>query len=509
MTAQIPNDQRRIIPRWRNSWVALSTGELATSRPVKSNPPPGRGQFLEKLRLWRDESNIEFAAEVVAAGLSQGYLEESADAAEFLMDRASKVMPTVQSVAREILVRLGKLPAEDTNPLEAFETSTLYGRIHRLRTALIAYPNNPVMWVDLARGYVVLGQWLQARDAMKSALILAPENRFVLRSAARLYVHIDEPDLAHQILVKRGVTRTDPWLLAAEIATANVAGVAPAFIRSSRDMLQRSIFHPYHTAELTSALASIELFAGSSRKARQLFESSLESPTENSVAQSAWARRWLPTLDLRDAVTATPRTYEARAWNAYLALDWQSLVHASTDWFMDEPFSSRPAEMGSFAASIGLEDHELAERLTRNGLIANPDDPGLINNLAFALANQGKLVEAQRVLRIASRPAPHPALEIALRATQGFVDIRSGNYQKGQQEYLDAISLASKESLHKFGALASIYYAHEMLQAGQFTLPEALSFAETASSRFADPDVRWLLQRLRSLKNTQGSSTET
>ncbi len=392
MSIQIPGDHRRIIPRWRYSRVALATGELTQNLPVNHLPLLTPSEIQYKLQRWQDERSVETAADLVASGFAQGFLFDVINAAEYLLENEKKVVPTVLQLANELLVRSGKRNRGVDENLFQIDTLKIHSKIHNLRKALVEFPNNAIMWVDLARSYILLGQWRKADGAMKMALIIAPDNRFVLRSAARLYVHLDEPDRAHWLLLKQEVTKKDPWLLAAEIAVANVAEIIPKYIRSSKDLLDRKIFHPFHVAELTSAIATIELSAGSNRKARKLFESSLVSPTENSVAQSSWAKQKLPTLNLGDAISLTPRTYEAKAWRSYLTLDWHGLIQASVDWLLDEPFSSRPSQLGFFAAAVGLDDFQLAESITKNGLIANPSDQGLINNHAFALVNQNKLI---------------------------------------------------------------------------------------------------------------------
>lgn len=497
MTLQVPNDHRQIIPRWRNSWVALTSGELVFSKVIKKPVINGADSFQIKLRSWLEHPVIETASELVSAGLSLGHAKDAENAAKFLLDNSQQVMPAVLSIAEEVLVRGGKKIVRE-NVLMPFGTQELRNKIHNLRNSLVEYPRDPLMWVDLSRAYAVVGEWVKSSDAMTRALILAPVNRFVLRSAARLFMHLDEPDRAHSILTKDTILRNDPWLLAAEIAISNVVGVTSKFIRNSRILLTEKNYDPFHTAELASALATLELSNGASRKARKLFESSLVSPTENAVAQSTWAKSWLPTLEVSNAITVTPGTYEARARNAYLLQDWGGVVAASMDWLLDEPFSSRPAVLGSFAAATGLEDYELAVNITQNGLIANPNEPGLINNLAFSLANLNKPHEALKKLEMASRPAPNPATEVAFRATEGLIDIRLGNWHAGQAKYLDAITLANKESLHKIGVLASIHYAREMVNIGQLSLADALDFVEKASSKFSDPDILWLIQKLKS-----------
>ena len=497
MTLQVPNDHRRIIPRWRNSRIALTTGELLPSHSAKLPVISGLDLFAEKKRSWLENRNIITAAELVSVGLSQGYLVDSVEAANYIIDHSPSVAPVVVDIASEILVRAGRKEQSVSNGLLEIDSAELYSKIHILKQRLILYPRNPLMWVDLSRCYVLLNQRGKAQDAMSMAMKLAPKNRFVLRSAARLYVHLDQPDIAHDLLVRQDITYHDPWLLAAEIAVANVAEINPRFVKNSKELLQRNRFHPFHTAELTSALASIELFSGAHKKARKLFESSLISPTENSVAQSVWAKQWLPTLDVGTTALNIPRTYEAKTWNAYINLDWQGIVHASTDWSLDEPFSSRPAELGSYAAAIGIGDYALAESIARKGLFANPDDHGLKNNRAFALASQNNLSEAIRVLNSVSRPAPNLPTEIALTATEGMINLRSGNFEYGSLCYLNAIEMASRESLTKVGALASIFYAREMNNVGLFTKDAAIQFAEDAVRKVMSPDIKWLVEKIK------------
>jgi len=61
--------------------------------------------------------------------------------------------------------------------------------------------HNPFVWVDLARAYENLGVREKAERMMRVALTLAPEDRFVLRSAARLYFHHDEFEQAHRVIM--------------------------------------------------------------------------------------------------------------------------------------------------------------------------------------------------------------------------------------------------------------------------------------------------------------------
>jgi tetratricopeptide (TPR) repeat protein len=362
-------------------------------------------------------------------------------------------------------------------------------------------PRNALMFADLSRTYIRLGQVDSSAKAIGQALRLAPDNRFILRAASRLFVHLHEPDRAHSLLMTSPTTRRDPWLLAAEIAIATVEGKSPLLARAARDALATNAYPPRHLSELASAVATIELGAGASRKARKLFERSLDSPTDNALAQAAWALRWLPNLHVEEALNVTPRAYEARTLHFYETLEWRAAVSAADSWLDDEAFSSRPAEIGSYVAAVGLEDYLLAERFARRGLVANPNDSILLNNLAFALASRGNPQEAWVVLRKVPRPDRDAGVEAALLATEGLIDFRMGDSEKGSLHYLAAIKNATEAKLDRVRALAGVYFARELIGSGRVGATEALGIAEEASRNLTSPDVRWLLDSLRAKVN--------
>lgn len=485
---------RRVIPRWRDAKTTLTTGELLVPQTSSHREISGLDLFQEKLKIWRAQGGIEFAAEVVTAAISQELYDDAIDAAEFLISK-NDTKSTVISIAKQVLFRSGKKVVEKTNNLQntIANHENLYKRIHDLRNLLNDYPRNALMWADLSLNYVLLGQLQQSREVMTRAIILAPNNRFILRSATRLFVHLDEPDTAHDLLINKVITRFDPWLIAAEIATASVANIKPKLVREGKEFLERGKLPPFHLAELASALATLELNAGSLRKARKLFQLSLIEPTENSVAQSVWVKKDLPTLETDIAVNKTPRVFEARALDALFKMKWSEAVEASQLWLTDEAFSSRPAELGSYAASLGLENYFKAECFARDGLVANPNDLTLINNLAYALANQNKLIEALKTINNVSQSFTTSTEGIAIAATKGLINIRMGQIEKGKELYLQAISSAWHTKNIDHYAFASINYAREMLRADNMTKNEALAIAENASSFTSNPHVHFLL----------------
>src|SRR5439155_22265534 len=121
-------------------------------------------------------------------------------------------------LARKPASSVPGIPTEfDTHPLGGDHRS----RIRVLRQRSIAEPRNAFVWVDLALLYTTLGLRDQAARAIRIALALAPEDRFVLRCASRFLVHIGDAERAHHILKRSEATPYDPWLMAAEFAVSS------------------------------------------------------------------------------------------------------------------------------------------------------------------------------------------------------------------------------------------------------------------------------------------------
>lgn len=460
-----PNEnERRIIPRWRNSQTTQKTREVSSINEVNKEDE-GKNFILAKKENWKIKKSLINAVELVTSAFCQDSNTEAIDAAEFIIAIKENILPAVTEIATKVLISSGRINQQINNNKAEFinNPTELFNRIHVIRNLLSKYPRNALMWADLSQAYTNIGSVDQAIGAMQTAIFLAPDNRFILRSATRLFIHFDIPDRANRLLLSREITIRDPWLLSAEIATATVEGKTSRLIKYGKEIIQNERFRPFHVSELASALGTVELNNGAIKKAKKLFQISLIDPNENSVAQSIWAQRNINSLDISIAFQKTPNIFEALARKAYFDLDWDLLISASKSWLKDEPFSSRPAELGSFAASDGKKDYLLGETFCRNGLIANPLDLSLLNNLAFSLVNQEKIEEAEIEFEKSRNIPTSEPVEIALKATEGLICFRKGDYQKGQELYLDAMRLAEKKHLEDYKNRAAIYYAIEMM----------------------------------------------
>ena len=223
--------RRLMVPRWRSLAATLASGEL--SEPVRRSAPhsyrPFSQQLRAKLERWRLVPSAVSAAELVESAIVEGKESEAVSAARFLASQRSNAAPALKELAHVALRRAGypnEVPA--ASPIEQ------NALVHLWRRRTRVYPQNPIAWVELARHQMLRGKTRNSIRSMSVAVQLAPDNRHVLRSAARLYLHADDPERGHDTLVQSRATPHDPWLLSSEIVLAELAERYPQFARQAR-----------------------------------------------------------------------------------------------------------------------------------------------------------------------------------------------------------------------------------------------------------------------------------
>ena len=498
MAGFIPDKDRKIIPRWRTFYSTLRLRELDSIVLPRAQLQVTSDFLATKIMDWSKSQTVGHAADLVGSGLTLGREREVAETASFLLQDELNVSPW----ARELAMQALRTPnnTEIVPTPEALEKSTLHKQVRTLRHLLRTEPRDPITWVELSLAYAILGLREQAERSMIVALQLAMNNRFVLRSASRLWVHLDDPQRAHDILVKVNRTRHDPWLLAAEIAIGSIDEKTPRFVKAAQRMLNEGSFSPIHISELASAVATLELSSGSVKKSRKLFVRSLEHPTENSIAQAAWASRQKNSpIRLDNEYLTRPDTFEARYWSFYFQSRWEEAIKQCWLWQFDQPFSSRPSVLGSYVSAIALEDYETSKRFAECGLLANPADFMLLNNLAFARINLGDMEGAKKALSRVGRLQLSVQDGTVLQATQGLWEFRTGNVARGRQLYLDARSEARKmqdQASRERLALATAFHAMEEVSQDFLDCGPVSSEAFQMLKRVSDPIFRVLEQRL-------------
>lgn len=435
---------RRVIPNWRSLRDTVSNGELEypSNEHIAFN-------LEEYEHDWSREHSLLYASELVSAAVANGIRHNSVakDAAEFVLNQNGKTTESQRTVALSLL-------AEDND--RAFpkcnheidellmNTGEIYAKIGYLKSIIRKYPFSPINYVEVARFYTMIGQTNQAIKMMNIALGLDSENRFISRSAARLFVHVEDLDLAHYVLRKNMQVAFDPWLMASEISVNLLRERSSSLIKKGVALINSGDFSPFSLSELSSSLGTLEFVKGTQKRSKLFFEKSLISPNDNSLAQAEWAKANKLSLHFDKTVCdKVNMSYEANALYAYQKDKYEDALKASIRWLNDMPYSKNPIFVGANISYTFLKDYKTAAKILKRGLEANPNEPAFMNNLAYTYALDGKLVEANEIIQKANKVSDiDERTQICLSATRGLIAYREKRIEEGRALYMEAIKAA-------------------------------------------------------------------
>lgn len=460
MSTILEDPKRRTVPRWRSWRDAVQVGDVDVSIKTRLLEKPSPAQLMKAKLEWEANRSVPFAGDFMGAAYALGEGHVAKEAAEFILKARSATSKAVRDLASLVLHDQNSVDRGLTEP-PIFDIEDRRLRIRKLRTSLREFPRNPLAYMDLAREYVGLGQPLSAVKPVKIALALAPNSRFVLRSACRFFLHFNDPEQAHSILRKADRVKADPWLLAAEIAVADVVGRTSSLVKIGRQFVDSEKFPPSQISELASALGTLVSETGNIRLGKRLFRRALVEPTENVVAQAGWISRHIGDLQLSPHVLDTPGSYEARTWANLFDSHWTDSVAAAGLWLRDEPFASRPAVFGSWAAMSMTTNFELAERFAIHGLRTHPNEFLLLNNLVVSLACQGRISEAVNRFEQIKQADAEGTYKATYLATKGLIQFRLGSPDAGRCLYRMAILEAKGKRDTRSAVWALIHFAGE------------------------------------------------
>jgi tetratricopeptide (TPR) repeat protein len=484
---------RHVIPRWRDFKTTLALGELKNSKARKAIMSVDREAIARRVGEFETNRDIWHAADLLSSAFVVGDLDAVDLAKKFILEnptRAPKALISLASGLSEGGIR------SDLSPLEEDAQRRL---IHEIRARLRSQPLNAILWVELSRLYTLRGNSKSALRCMTTAANLAPDNRFVVRSAARLFLHEHEASTALRVIRKAAGVKRDPWLLAAEIAIASASRSTSLFAKIGTNRNEDDNISPFARTELSSALGTLEMENGKERKARQLFRRSLEKPNENSLAQVEFANHRIGGLEIQEGSFAVPRTFEASANLSLTAGEWHNAIVQGVEWFHDQPFSKHPAVFTSYVSSL-IGEYDRSISILTQSLNANHKDLTLINNLAFALASANKWQEAHERLKGIDIETISGVEAITLAATKGLVLFRAGFPDSGRLFYKLAMSRAVTQSDPRYRAMASLYLAREELLAYTEAAEAAVNQALNDASKVDDNQVALIADQVRNLQ---------
>lgn len=468
---------RHTIPRWLSIPNSVHAGEFDSFLPKGRDAPlasvaTSAHQFLdrefERLKTaWQKHQDWHDAEELISLALVANAWRDPIvlEAANALI--ASDVSnEAVKQFARRFVSGTSQRRA---TPLPVSEAE-LRLEISKRRRMLRLNPRDALRLAETALLYANLGQLSPSAALLERALLMAPDNRYILRSAARFYVHANQPDRAVAVLMSSKRTAEDPWLNSALLATEAASGTSPRGWKRAKALLTDSRFGDRDISELAAQMGTMEISGGSRKQALRLLRTSAVSPTENAVAQIAWLGAHSRAFKTEDIVRDLSLSHEASARSAYHDGNWSDALAESEAWHQLERFSARPAIFGSFVASIASKSLERGIMLVQSALIANPGNPALLNNLAVLHAYDGNLPSAIAALEAANSDATD--VSASMTATRGLIAFRSGDYAAGVDHYGAAIDMAIKAKSRDEALRAYCFLAREVCRVSPDLTPE-------------------------------------
>ncbi len=466
-------NDRHVIPNFRNFKKTTELGELDSFKKLST-----RQIFIPNIidykNEWEDNKTVAHAADLLSAVITNNVKSDKVinEAANFILESSKFSTSSQIDLAKRILnIEDAKINAINLSKITQFiETnnhSLIFDKIRELKKSILKFNKNPIAYVELARYYSIIGQIEKANYNLQIALNLSPNNRYVIRSLVRFLFNYNDIEQAHDIVRRNERTNFDPWLMSAELALSTARNRGSKFVKRGIEIVTSDKYHPHSYTELASSIGTIELLHGNFKKSKQFFNASLKSPNDNSLAQAEWASERDVNIVVNPADFQVSYDYEAQSMDFYHKAEWEQAARLAEDWFIDMPFAKAPALFGSHIAIAFLDNNKESANFCRAGLISNPNDPQLLNNLAYSLANTGKPNEAEEYInKVFNNPTIGEVTKLCAYATLGLINYKKGNIDAGRYNYQKAIEEARLLKNAEYLNLATINYVKEEILVG-------------------------------------------
>jgi tetratricopeptide (TPR) repeat protein len=463
--------------------VEVSDTELTSSLQNESRPRVKRNWFERALQAWIYEKNDESAVDLLDAALLSRQQETAFEAAAYIVGRADHVADRVLLAATHVLAN--KQIALFDYDLKAESAQASAEIIRRLKARIRIHERDPITAVELARLYARQGQHGSAVDAMNIAVALAPNNRFVLRSATRLYTMLGDGQRALTALRRSDSIRHDPWLQSAEIATSELADTPSRFASVAARLLRGAAHVPSSMSELAMALATLEEKSGAKRRAiYRLIKAALSHPTENALTQAVWLVENTGSYILEKFPDLTfPReAFEARALERYEHGDFLASERHCALWVRDQPFQSRGPLMLSGINLVHFGKYNLAASVAEQAMQIHPQDWSILNSAAIARALDGDLEGARKHIQRMRSLCKSDVPRAFLLAAQGLLAFQEGDVESGRKLYESSFELSRKAKRSDLVATAAMYYVEMEAKAGWASEEDIITFVKNIDS---------------------------
>lgn len=445
-------ERRFLVPNWRDFRRTVKIGELGVLQDRKKLSVDQSSVLLD----WQNNKTIGVAADLINSSFITNDLfstelqeairlveENSLDASNPLLSLINQIKdelnPEIEGSTKVLEKNITSI--EEFNSL--FDEKLFNKMIARTKNKTKNHLNNAIYWVELARLYTIKSHHKKAEKCIIIALNLAPENRFVLRSATRFFIHNGDEERALYYLRKTSSIKNDPWLISAHIASSQLINRFSPFIKNGFKIIESKNLSLFDITELSSSLGSLELENGSFKKAKPLLDKSISCPNDNSLAQFEWLSKRDDRLIFNsENFSRVINPFEAFAYENFKKGDFKKSFYNCIDWFLDIPFSKRPLMFASYISTI-LGEHDSSILLCMIGLRYDNTEIGFVNNLVYNYCIKNDLKNAEKHLNTYLNKNDTSDLThevtVTLQATIGLFFLRNKNIEEGKKIYKTAL----------------------------------------------------------------------
>ncbi|WP_343589133.1 hypothetical protein [Flavobacterium sp.] len=502
---------RLLVPNWRDFKRTTKLGELGLHNEIRSLEIDN-----SKIKLdWNNSKNIGVAADLInnsfiSNDLFSKELDEAIKYAELNSnDTSTSLISLIAKIKSEINPKnedSNKILEKNIDSINEFNSlinDNLFNKIiSKTKNLTKNQIHNSINWIELARLYTIKNQIEKANKCVIIALNLSPNNRFVLRSAVRFFIHTYQEEKAIYYLKKSEATKEDPWLISAHIATSKIIGRYSPFIKVGEKIVSSSKFSDFDITELSSSLATLELEHGSFKKSKPLLDLSLRNPNDNSLAQFEWLSKKDNRLRFdSDFFKQVKNPFEAFAYENFEKGNFHESFYNCINWYLDFPYSKRPLVFGSYIASI-LEDYNASIIMCLAGLRLNNFEISFLNNIIYALCLSNQIDQVPKYLDLINKNVLsdlNNEEKITIQATLGLYYLRKKEVENGKDLYKASIDNAKKLNNQYYYNLAVINFTRELflLKDPEYNLYK--SYFENIKSK--DDDIIFLKNNVEKIIN--------
>ena len=227
------------------------------------------------------------------------------------------------------------------------------------------------------------------------------------------------------------------------------------------------------------------------------------SPNDNSLAQIEWASSKDNRIKVDSRSLNIKMNHEALALENYQEGEYDLAVFNATKWLKDMPFSKRPVMFGSNIATTILKDNNKSISILKTGLISHPNDPQIINNLAYAFALDNKPDVALEELSKLKETNYEKTTQACLIATKGLAQFRKGQHELGRENYLRAMEITKDINNKELNWIAILNYAREEIMAKSVYADDVMNAVSKIPKIESNVEITTLKKEVIELYNTE------